>query len=564
MTPDSLVLGAAGFIGRSLVLELLGSGHTVLAAVRGKESWLANHLEAKGADLGRLTIVRCDITEPGLGLPEGTPLSDVRDVYNSAATMAFGLAAEDARRVNVAGALNVLDWSARLPALRRLVHITGYRVTVKDSAEARYENGAYGASKFEADAALWGRARELRVPLTVANPSSVIGPGQYFGLVDLVSQLWQGKLPALPGRRDTFVPVVDIGYFARFLASLPGHADTAGNSYTVLDDTTPNLPELVGMLASHIGVRPPRFSLPTGLIRRLPRALTGADPEGLEFVASDRYDTTAAEAHAKSAGLSMPPVDRVLRDWADHLVATRFGAAPPTEPSGFCGGTWVVGEREHPDYVLLHGLPVDSDVWDGVRARLGAATLSADLPGLGRSAPTPTPLADWLAELLAPVRTQPVLVAHSLACGPAIDYAIAQPERIRGLVLVSPFFLQARAGMLARSSLAAPLLRRASATRLAAMLGVPEGPAIASAAANLRRPGVARRTVTALRSASSPRLRATLRERLAHVTVPVDIIIGAADPLVVATDRRVTVVPGTGHYPQLTHPEAITTAAMGR
>ncbi|MGY0231683.1 SDR family oxidoreductase [Longispora urticae] len=652
MSPDSIVLGAAGFIGRSLVAELLDQGRHVAAAVRaGSAARLTDWLDERGADRTRLTVVTCDITLPDLGLPAG--LDEVRDVYNSAAAFAWGLTAEAAQRVNVTGALHVLDWAASRPALRRLVHITGYRAALKDNSAT----GGYESSKLEADTALTARAGAAGVPLTIANPSSVIGPGQYIGLADIVADLWRGKLPALPGGRDTFVPVVTVDYFARFLASLPGRAGTAGRSYTVLDDATPNLPDLVRMLAAHLGVPAPRFQVPVGLVRRLPRALTGVEPETLTFLSDDRYDTTAADAHARAVGLRMPPVEEALREWADHLVGSRFGAVPGAEEGGFHDGMWLAGDREEPGHVLLHGVPVDGDSWAEVAGALGSRTLRADLPGLGRSAPgagrdrsgrdrsapqapgtgpdrsapqatgtgpdqsgpqapgtgpdqsgpqapgtgpdqsapqatgtgpdrsgprgsaprTGTELAapgrpvrrsvegppEWLVELMRPVRTRPVLVAHSLSCDPAIRFALAHPERISKLVLVAPAFLQARAGRLARSGLAAVLLRRMSTTRLSTVLGVPDGPAVASAVANLRRPGVARRTVAALRAASGPDRRAASRELLRQVAVPVEIIVGERDPVVGYAGWPVAVVAGAGHYPQISHPAEVARLVRG-
>ncbi|MEU8896324.1 SDR family oxidoreductase [Nocardia sp. NPDC048505] len=318
MHADSIVFGAAGFIGRALVAELLRDGRAVIAAVRaGGRERLVPWLAEQGVDQERLRIVDADITEPDLGLAE--EFSGIRDVYNTAALMKFGLDAGQAQRVNLTGALAVVRWASAQPELRRLVHISGYRVS--GGAKGDYRSGAYEASKADADSAVRALAAELEVPLTVANPASVLGPGQYFGLADIVEQLWRGKLPALPGRRDTFVPVVGIDYVARFLAAVPGLPDTAGQAYTLLDPATPDLPDLTRLIADHLGVRAPRFSIPVPVLRLLPRALTKADPESLAFIAGDRYDTSAADAVASALGITHQPVDELLRSWADGVVA---------------------------------------------------------------------------------------------------------------------------------------------------------------------------------------------------------------------------------------------------
>ncbi|MGW5355844.1 alpha/beta fold hydrolase [Streptomyces sp. NPDC004031] len=544
---DAIVFGATGFIGRSLVAELLGRGQQVAAVVRNDT--LTPWLTGQGIGTGGLTVATADITRPLGGLP------DARVVYNCAARYAFGLGVDEARAANVTGALNVVEWAATLPRPRRLVHVSGYRVSAPEGRPDYAGLGAYEASKFEGDLAVRARARALDVPLTLANPSSVIGPGQYVGPAALVENLWNGRLPALPGGPDVFVPVVTVGYFARFLAEIP--AAPAGEHYWVLDDTTPLLPGLIGTIADHMGVRAPRRSVPVGLLRRLPRKLTGADPETLSFLSADRYPTASAAAFAAGAGLEMPPVADALRTWADDLVAARFGAATPgIRPYGFrsvAGSrTWVTGERHRPDHVLLHGLPMNADLWAPLAARLTGPVLAPDLPGLGRSAASSRPVDEWLADLMSPVRTRPVLVAHSLACGPALRFAATRPERIRKLVLVSPSFLQAPAGRLTRSRIAVPALRRVSAARLAAALGLPEGPEVAGAAADLRRPGAARRVVGALRTDHAAR--ELSRSLLPRVEVPVEIVVGAADPLTVPVGTPVTEIAGAGHYPQLTHP----------
>ncbi|GAA4391908.1 hypothetical protein GCM10023088_69510 [Actinomadura verrucosospora] len=344
---EAMVLGATGFIGRWLVAELLERGRPVVAAVRGGgvrggelRGWLREH----GVDDQGLLVVDADITRPDLGLDDEARdrLKAVRDVFNAAALFRFGLGREEARRANVDGAVNVVRWAAALPRLRRLVHVSGYRVASEGrlthpvpakELDALYRRlGAYEASKLEGDAAVRAVAREEKVPLTAVHPATVIGDsvtgeaGQYIGLAEMVRDLWGGRLPALAGSRRTFVPVVTVDHLARFMAAVPEYDEEPYRAHWVLDDATPHLPDLVGLLARHLGVRPPRVTLPVGLVRRLPRALTGVEPETLSFLSEERYDTSSAGVLAGKAGLSHPPVEDALRRWADRLVADRFGA----------------------------------------------------------------------------------------------------------------------------------------------------------------------------------------------------------------------------------------------
>ncbi|MFD6950891.1 hypothetical protein A6A08_19310 [Nocardiopsis sp. TSRI0078] len=343
--PDTLVLGANGFIGRRLTAELLGSGRSVAAGTRSGsgERGLLDWLHGHAVPTGRLVPVRTDITLPGLGLDAGAAqaLADVRDVYNCAALFRFGLSREKARAANVDGALNALRWAAGRERLRRAVHISGYRVDGIPGAaagaggsgtERSYrEHGPYEASKREGNAAVRALAEREGVALSIVNPGSVIGDsatgeaGQYIGLAESVRDLWRGRLPALPGSAATFVPVVTVDHLARFLAAVPEH-DTGGpRSHWVLDDRTPRLHPLLRGLADHLGVRAPRATVPLWLLRRLPRALTGVEPETLSFLSEDRYDTASADALARAAGLEHPPVWPSLTRWADRLVAERFG-----------------------------------------------------------------------------------------------------------------------------------------------------------------------------------------------------------------------------------------------
>ncbi len=69
----------------------------------------------------------------------------------------------------------------------------------------------------------------------------------------------------------------------------------------------------------------PKLRMPVGIVKRLPRAITRADPETLSFLSPDRYPTGPAKRLAEQHGLALPDVRTALTRWSDYLVSTRFG-----------------------------------------------------------------------------------------------------------------------------------------------------------------------------------------------------------------------------------------------
>ena len=348
----ALVFGASGFIGRWLVKELLAQGIATTAAVRSSASggrlvaWLEDH----GAATHLLDTVQVDLAVDGLDLDPADVLSirEVREVYNVAGAYAFGMTPEDAREANVDNSRRVVEFTATLPDLVRLVHLSGYRVGGQDapaapwSAQRRADEyarlGAYEASKVESDAVVQTTALQLGVPLTVANPSTVIGDSvtgesdQLLGLATTVLDVIAGKLRAVPGGSSTFVPVVAVDYLARFMALLPTVEESQGKSYWVLDDDTPQLPALLQLIAEHHDVKLPWLRLPVSVIKFLPTAVTHADPETLSFLSADRYPTGPAQDLARAHGLEHPDVVESLLRWSDFLLNESTRSAQPLGP----------------------------------------------------------------------------------------------------------------------------------------------------------------------------------------------------------------------------------------
>lgn len=592
----ALVTGATGLIGRWLIPELTRLDRDVVALVRraGERraellAWVGNH----GGVPARVTVIEGDLAAPGLGLDEeGRRLvGSSRDVFHAGALMQFGMTEAVARLANVDGTRTLLEL-VQSPALRRFVQVSGFKVG--DDAqfhelgldpEAAYDRASYAplyakldgyeASKMETDHLVRDAARRHRFALTRIHPGAVIGDSrtgettQFFGFAPLVQSLWLGKLPAVPGGTQHWLPLITVDFLAAFMARIPETETIRVSSYTLLDESTPQLAQLLGRVAEHIGVVAPHRRLPIGLVNAMVRTgLVGnkGDTEGLSFIADRRYDASPARRLSKVMGLSWPSLDSAITRCVDFLITTRFGVQPaqPASLHKIAGApTFVVGDRSAPEVVLLHGLPLDADSWTPVASRIGGRQLRADLPGLGRSASVGASALEWMQSLLADATAPLLLVGHSLGAHYAMELAIAQPERIAGLVLISPAFLQGKPPSIMRwapsARLAARAIRRGHLEALVSGDSHAITPVLDGPVADLKRLGARARFGQHL--ADAYRNRARLQEALAKITVPTLVIHGAKDPLIAnAGLAEILEVSGSGHFPQLDRPELVAEA----
>lgn len=123
-----------------------------------------------------------------------------------------------------------------------------------------------------------------------------------------------------------------------------------------------------------------------------------------------------------------------------------YREARPTQPdapatSSGSPATAATGVGTAP-VVFLHGASYDSSVWERTGlltdvARLGHRAVALDLPGKGAS--TGETSADWLARVLDELGIdRAVIVAPSAGGAVGLPFLAAHPERVAGLVAVSP------------------------------------------------------------------------------------------------------------------------------
>lgn len=241
-------------------------------------------------------------------------------------------------------------------------------------------------------------------------------------------------------------------------------------------------------------------------------------------------------------------------------------------------------------------LPAADHTWEDYRAILEhfapeRRVFALDWPGFGASArPGPADFAysaehyteiltDWLNALGI---ARAVLVGNSVGGAAALRYAVAQPQRVAGLVLVSPAGFTAPGLMRALASrvLGAPrILRRFEPSFVSFYLG----PTTEATRAVVERHRTARAAsdydasiaayAALWRSFDTPA--ADLGELARQVRAPAIVVRGALDPIISALDTRravaaigergalEVVLPEAGHLPFLQQPERFFQAVAG-
>jgi thioester reductase-like protein len=256
-----LVTGATGRLGRCVAAELARGGAELVLVVRARSPEAARErvraeLPAT-IDLGRVTALCGDVTQPalGLGMRERRRLrASVDVVLHAAASTSFTLPLDEARLANVEATRNVLAFAERAPRLWRLGHVSTAFVAGKRTgrvleSELEHDRGfqnTYQQSKNEAERLV--QTRRERLPVVVYRPSIVLdgpdAPGRS-AFRYAFEMVRRGLLPALPGSAATPVDLVTEGDAARAIARLLLSADDERTYHVAGGDRAPSLGDIV-------------------------------------------------------------------------------------------------------------------------------------------------------------------------------------------------------------------------------------------------------------------------------------------------------------------------------
>jgi nucleoside-diphosphate-sugar epimerase len=255
-----LVTGATGFTGGHLARTLAERRYDVRALVRPQS--IARFEKSSAAAAGA-TAVRGDLSDaPSVH----AAAAGVDVVYHIAATYREAGQPDSAYRdVNVRGTENVLT-AALHGGARRVVHcstggVHGHIENPPADEDAPFAPGdIYQQTKLEAEtlAREYGGAHALDV--VVARPIGIYGPGDT-RFLRMFRGLARGRFPML-GSGNVFYHLTYIDDLVEGFRLCGEVAQAAARTYILAGPRFTTLNELVALIATELGVRPPRVHLP--------------------------------------------------------------------------------------------------------------------------------------------------------------------------------------------------------------------------------------------------------------------------------------------------------------
>lgn len=350
MSVECFVTGGTGFIGQHLLANLSAKGHTLRVLMRRPErlAALREQVDSLGGCATRVFAVAGDLEQDNLGLSlvDQEVLRRASVIFHLGAHFAWGLSMEQSRAVNVEGAKRVALLAAEPKS--RLVMIGGYMLNNHEHLQrigidprqpeltnwpAVYRRvGGYEASKLEAHFATQQVMSAKGGEMTVVHPATVCGHSRTGHIVDgqplvaLIRNLVQGKMTAVPGTAEHWLPLVTVDYLVELVAVCAFDPAMVGEELLALDDQTPNLRELLAQVAKPLGLKSPKHHISLRLLKWLlsipPVAwFLNTKPEALDFIQTTRFNTAAVEQFANRHGIAKPDIRQALQHTATFVNA---------------------------------------------------------------------------------------------------------------------------------------------------------------------------------------------------------------------------------------------------
>ena len=252
-----LVIGATGFVGSALIIELLREGYAVKAAMRFEKS-LTNNAEAivvgyiNGDTDWTNALVDVDVV-----IHLAARVHVMKEHYTNPLAKF--------REVNVEGTCQ-LATSAASSGVKRFVYLSSIKVNgefteVNPFTELDLTSplDPYAISKWEAEKALIIIGKETSMEVVIVRPPLVYGTGvkaNFAALLKLVNKKLPLPLASINAKRS----LIYVGNLVDAITVCASHPKAAGQTYLVSDDEDVPMPQLIKKIAD--ALNKPSYLLP--------------------------------------------------------------------------------------------------------------------------------------------------------------------------------------------------------------------------------------------------------------------------------------------------------------
>ncbi len=256
-----LVTGSSGFVGESLVRQLLKQKNTVIA-------------HSRSAQLPECENVHSQISST---TDWSDVLADVDVIVHCAARVhQMSESAQDAQKaydaVNVSGTLN-LARQAVAGGVKRFIFISSIKVNGEyteigkpfTSEVVSEPEDPYGKSKYQAEQGLIQLAQDTGLELVIIRPPLIYGPGvkaNFLSMMNLVKK----KLPLPLGAIKSQRSLVFLDNLVDLIGVCCTHSNAPGHTFLVSDDYDVSVTHLLNSIAKAMDVRSCLMPIPQSML----------------------------------------------------------------------------------------------------------------------------------------------------------------------------------------------------------------------------------------------------------------------------------------------------------
>ena len=317
-----LITGATGFVGGTVMRELLRLGVPVIAGVR------------KNSGLVPSTVKQIKISALSSNTDCMPALECVDVVIHAAARVhVMGDSAADPltefRKVNTAGTLNLARQAADA-GVRRFVFISSIKVNGEMTSveqpfkpnDQRIPTDPYGLSKYEAEQGMLAIARETEMEVVIIRPPLVYGPGVKANFASMMK--WMDKNIPLPfgavHNKRSLVALDNLVSFIIHCADYKKTPQAANQVFLISDGEDVSTTELLQKVAKAFGKKALLLPIPVSLMTLAAKLLGKGD------VANRLFGSLQVDSSKARELLGWEPVitmDEQLNKTADAYLAKK-------------------------------------------------------------------------------------------------------------------------------------------------------------------------------------------------------------------------------------------------